>query len=321
MNILFDSIKDELGQVHERLTDRLPSSAGPLKEMIQFAFSSKGKLLRPALAILSGHLTGKLHSKHFVLAELTELIHTASLVHDDLLDDAATRRGQEACHLKWGAKISVIIGDFLFAQASLKLGELENTETVKIYAKVLADLCTGEISQAQNRFKLEFADWNNYLKKSSFKTASLFAAATQSAAILNNQKTEVVQKMFDYGHNLGIAFQIIDDLIDFTSSAERLGKPSLGDLKQGLFTAPILFALEKPKYAPELIKLIESGFTENNTLIEAKNLIEASGAFQETFKFAQNYTQKALASLDGFEDNAYKKDLKQITEFILQRNF
>ena len=160
-NILFRSVSSELESVQEHLADQLPLKAGSLKEMVKFVLSGKGKLLRPALAILSGHLTGELKNKHFILAQITELIHTASLVHDDLLDEASLRRGQETCHLKWGTKVSVIVGDFLFAQASLKLGEIENTEIVKIYAKVLADLCTGEVSQAQNRFNLQFADWDN----------------------------------------------------------------------------------------------------------------------------------------------------------------
>ena len=320
-NILFRSVSSELESVQEHLADQLPLKAGSLKEMVKFVLSGKGKLLRPALAILSGHLTGELKNKHFILAQITELIHTASLVHDDLLDEASLRRGQETCHLKWGTKVSVIVGDFLFAQASLKLGEIENTEIVKIYAKVLADLCTGEVSQAQNRFNLQFADWDNYLNKSISKTASLFSAATQSAAILNQQNPEIVQKMFLYGHNLGLAFQIIDDLIDFTSSSEELGKPALGDLKQGVFTAPLLFAIQKPEYKNQLAQLINSRFETEGDLLTAQKLISDSGAFKETLDFAQGFISKALTALDNFEDNIYKQDLKQIAEFILQRNF
>ena len=153
------------------------------------------------------------------------------------------------------------------------------------------------------------------------KTASLFSAATQSAAILNQQNPEIVQKMFLYGHNLGLAFQIIDDLIDFTSSSEELGKPALGDLKQGVFTAPLLFAIQKPEYKNQLAQLINSRFETEGDLLTAQKLISDSGAFKETLDFAQGFISKALTALDNFEDNIYKQDLKQIAEFILQRNF
>jgi geranylgeranyl pyrophosphate synthase len=149
----------------------------------------------------------------------------------------------------------------------------------------------------------------------------LFSAATQSAAILNQQNPEIVQKMFLYGHNLGLAFQIIDDLIDFTSSSEELGKPALGDLKQGVFTAPLLFAIQKPEYKNQLTQLINSRFETEGDLQMAQKLISDSGAFKETLDFAQSFISKALTALDNFEDNIYKQDLKQIAEFILQRNF
>jgi all-trans-nonaprenyl-diphosphate synthase len=319
---LFKSIKDDLKKVEQNLLEKLPSESGPLAEIIKFVMSSKGKRLRPALALLCGHLTNSglpLASEHYTLAELTELIHTASLVHDDVLDEAASRRGEQTCHLKWGTKVSIIVGDFLFAQASVKLGELNNTEVVKIYAKVLSDLCTGEIIQAQQRFELNSINWTTYLNKSISKTASLFAAATKSAAILNKQNTEVIEQMHSYGLNLGIAFQLIDDLIDFTSTAEELGKPAMGDLSQGIFTAPTLYALENSQFKDDLKELIISRFVEPTSIDKARELIEASGAFEKTKELANSYIQKAFVSLNSFPENAYKKDLIDLGKFVLSR--
>lgn len=322
---LFKSIQAELAQLESHLTDEIPKLSGPLCDMLRFILNSKGKRLRPALALLSGKLTSpnkQLQPKHFKLASLTELIHSASLVHDDVIDDADSRRGQETSHLKWGGKIAVIIGDFLFAQASVKLGELENTRIVKIYADVLASLCIGEITQAQHRFDLNNLNWQNYLDKSYSKTASLFAAATQSAAILNEQNETVVNNLFEYGKNLGLAFQIIDDLIDFTSSAEELGKPAMGDLLQGILTAPVLYALEDNNCKDNLKELIVSRFHEDASSLEkAKDLIEASGAYDKTFKLAESYAAKALNAISDFPESNVKTDLKDLVDFVLQRNF
>ncbi len=321
---LFSSIEADLQSLETYLVNQLPGECGPLSSAVKFVMESGGKRLRPALAIVSGYLSskeGKINEKHFVLAQLTELIHSASLVHDDLIDEAAVRRGKETCHLKWGSKLSVIIGDFLFAQASVKLGKLGNTEVVKIYAKVLADLCTGEVAQAWQRFDLSTVNWDNYIQKSISKTASLFAAATRSAGILNNLSEEEVESLTNYGQNLGIAFQIIDDLIDFTSTEADLGKPYMGDLKGGIFTAPVLYALENLKFASPLKELIQKRFAEENDLKIAKAIIEECGALEQTHKLAENYILKAEEELKKFPDSIYKSDLLTLNKFVLVRKF
>jgi all-trans-nonaprenyl-diphosphate synthase len=319
---LFGSVAAQLQEVERSLTQDLPAACGPLADIVRFIMLNGGKRLRPALTLLSGCLTSpslSLSPKHYILAQLTELIHTASLVHDDLLDEADSRRGQESCHMKWGSKVAVIMGDFLFAQASVRLGELNNTEIVKIYAKVLADLCTGEVVQAQHRFNLETLTWQAYLNKSVSKTASLFAAATMSAAILNEQPAEIVQALFLYGQNLGIAFQIVDDLLDFTSTTEALGKPALGDLAQGVFTAPVLYALEDTLVSVGLKELIYTRFTEKETLLKAKELISSAGVLAKTHELANTYVLKAIQCLAPFEDNPFKKDLLLLGDYVLAR--
>jgi all-trans-nonaprenyl-diphosphate synthase len=332
--ISFESIHLDLEIVDKNLSVELPKICGPLAEIISFIMSASGKRIRPALALLVGYLTsldseslkstnsGKasLKPQHFILAELTELIHTASLVHDDLLDQSIQRRGQETIHLKWGTKVAVITGDFLFAQASVKLGEINNTEIVSIYAQVLAELCIGEINQAQSRFDLSKIDLNNYITKSTNKTASLFSAATKSAALLNQLPNHQVEQMFSYGQNLGIAFQIIDDLIDFTSESKELGKPAMGDLMQGIFTAPVIYALQDETVNLQLKELIKTRFADPGSLNEAKDLISSSGGFDKTLQLAESYVTKALTELESFPNSAYKENLQQIAQFVLKRH-
>ncbi len=325
LNFQFSSIQAEISHFEEIIIKELIPQAGPLGEIIKSILITGGKRIRPSLALILGNLSSaeqKLTKKHYELAQLTELIHTASLVHDDILDEAPSRRGKESIHIKWGTKISVIAGDFLFAQASVKLGKLENNEVVCIYADVLANLCTGELKQAQYRFDVANLNWDNYLEKSFHKTASLFSAATKSAGLLNNQSPEIINELYNFGKNLGLAFQIIDDLLDFTSAEKDLGKPILGDLKQGILTAPVLFALENTSgnIKLDLINLIQNRFPDViNDLQKAKVIIEGSGAFEKTFDLAKSYIQQANDNLKNLPDNQYKQELFSLGNFILAR--
>jgi len=256
-------IENELNILEVNLTNKLSEEGKLLSDIIKHIFSAGGKRLRPALCFLIAKGTGEIKDKHYIQAELTELIHTASLIHDDIIDSANFRRGKETISNLWNNKVSVIAGDFLFAQASVRLGEVENNEIVKIYAKVLSDLCDGEIEQFTYKFNTTIS-WDYYIQKSTTKTASLFSGACKGAAIINNQSPEVIKKANDFGLNLGIAFQIVDDILDFTSSSKDLGKDVCSDLKQGLVTAPTLYALiEKNEKSNKLKTLIESRFNNN----------------------------------------------------------
>ena len=327
LNFQFSSIQAELAQLEQIIINEFIPQAGPLTEIIKYILMNGGKRIRPSLALVIGNLSStsqnnKLSPKHYELAQLTELIHTASLVHDDILDEAISRRGKDSIHVKWDTKISVITGDFLFAQASVKLGKLECNEIVCIYADVLANLCIGELKQAQYRFDIANLNWDNYLEKSFHKTASLFAATTKSAGLLNNQSPEIINDLYNFGKNLGLAFQIIDDLLDFISTEKDLGKPILTDLKQGILTAPVLYALNDSNESIKLnlTNLIQSRFPDgSNNLKEAEKIIKESGAFEKTFNLAKSYIQQANDNLKALPDNEYKKDLFLLGDFILAR--
>ncbi|MBI1858540.1 MAG: polyprenyl synthetase family protein [Candidatus Melainabacteria bacterium] len=313
-------IQDELKLVEQKLYSNIPQKDNLLSEIISYILKAGGKRIRPSLSLLIAKGTGQVIKKHIILAELTELIHTASLIHDDIIDSSLLRRGRETINSLWNNKVSVIAGDYLFAQASVRLGEIENNEIVKIYAKVLSDLCCGEIEQFVNKFKTNIS-WNYYIDKSMSKTGSLFAAACKGAAILNELSVSEIELANNYGRCVGIAFQIKDDLLDFTSSAEELGKESCSDLKNGLITAPTLFALTSEDSRKEQLKqLIESEFkTDHENYDKAIRLVHELGGCEKAEELADKYIREAKNSLSFIKDNVIKEHLSTAADFIVKR--
>ena len=316
----FKIIANELNIVEENLTTKLPAKSKLLKEIISYIFLAGGKRLRPALSFLFAKATGEINEKHIVLSELTELIHTASLIHDDIIDSAKLRRGRETINFLWNDKISVISGDFLFAQASVRLGILENSEIVKIYANVLSELCDGEIEQYSLLFNTNIT-WDDYIQKSTSKTASLFSACCKSAAILNSAEKNIINQAKDFGLFLGIAFQIVDDILDFTSSSDNLGKEVCSDLQRGIITAPTLYALKSTdERAKQIRTLIENRFNETEAdLDKVIRLIFELGGCDKAKELAASYINKALESISFIHNHEVKSALIEITKMVIKK--
>lgn len=316
----FQTINDELNTVENNLKNDLASKGKLLKEIISYIFESGGKRIRPALCLLTGKATGTITEKHIILAEITELIHTASLIHDDIIDSAKLRRGKETINSLWNDKISVITGDFLFAEASVRLGILENTDIVKIYAKVLSDLCSGEIDQFSSLYNTDIS-WEYYIEKSTAKTASLFAACCKSSTILNNKSQEVISQADNFGKCFGIAFQIIDDILDFTGSSKELGKEICADLKQGIITAPVIFALKSTDERARQIKiLIQNRFNDDvKDFDKTIRLICELGSCEKAKNLAFKYVNKAKENLSFIPEAEIKQLFSNALDYILSR--
>lgn len=324
LSALLEPVKEELELVEKFLNSNLVDDSPFIEELLGQVFKAGGKRIRPALSLLVGKASsnprGELGRLHIILAVLTELIHTASLVHDDVIDNASLRRGQETVNRKWSDKLAVLTGDLLFAQASVCLSRLMNPPIVGIYGQVLGDLCAGEIRQMRQQFVLS-TGWDAYIQKSIWKTASLFAAGTQSAAILNRCPDEVVMSMKEYGLNLGICFQIVDDLLDVTSDSNKLGKPAGSDLSQGLITAPTLFVLERgDKAAKRLEDLIRTrAVSSPEGVEESLELIRTNGGVEATVTLANKYAKLAGDSLARLQVSEYRDSLAQIVDWLLTR--
>lgn len=324
LGLLLEPVKEELEQVEKFLNSNLVDDSPFIEELLGQVFRAGGKRIRPALVLLTAKATsspkGHVGRLHIILSVLTELIHTASLVHDDVLDSASLRRGQETVNRKFSDKLAVLTGDLLFAQASVCLSRLMNPSIVGIYGQVLGDLCAGEIRQMRQQFVIS-TDWEAYTQKSIWKTASLFSAGTQSAPILNAAGDEVIGPMKAYGLNLGVCFQIVDDLLDVTSNSHALGKAAGSDLTQGVITAPAMYVLERNDGpAHRLDQLIRSrSVTTPEGVEEALEIIRNNGGIERTVELARHYARKAHDSLVVLAPSQYRDSLDSLIDWLLIR--
>ena len=290
-----------------------------LQAAAEHLFSAGGKRLRPGIVLLiSRALTSEkeeLPMKHRKLAQITEMIHTASLVHDDVVDEADTRRGVETVHSRFDPRIAVLAGDFLFAQASWHLANLDNVNVVKLLSRVIMDLAEGEIKQNLNRFD-SAQSFSKYINKSYCKTASLIANSCKAAGVLSGINDKNLNSLYDFGKNIGLAFQVVDDILDFTGNDKQLGKPAVSDLASGYLTAPVLYALEENK---QLSVLINRELAEKDDLDDALNIIMNSNAIESSRKLAEDFAMLSKEAIVWLPDSEYKRALMALPEFVLSR--
>jgi len=257
----------------------------------------------------------KLKNEHIRLAEIIEIIHTASLLHDDVIDDCEIRRGSGSVNSQFSNKIAVLAGDFLFAQSSWYLANLNNLEVVRIISKVITDFAEGEVQQALTSFDVS-TSINNYINKSFYKTASLLASSCKAAAIISDTNIDTQNRFYNYGKHLGLAFQIIDDILDVTSTDQTMGKPAGLDLKNGNLTAPLLFALNE---CPKLYKLIEREFENDGDKEDAIKLIKSTNGIEQAKDLAIEHAQASIQNLKYMDKNKSIEDLTALSESIIKR--
>ncbi|KAI9723644.1 MAG: hypothetical protein M1812_000944 [Candelaria pacifica] len=249
------------------------------------------------------------------LAEITELIHTASLLHDDVIDSSLSRRSSPSANIAFGNKMAVLAGDFLLGRASVALARLRDAEVIELLATVIANLVEGEFMQLRNTALDETTPvWTEdtvsyYLQKTYLKSASLISKSCRAAALLGQSSPEVVEAAYAYGKNLGLAFQLVDDMLDYTISGEELGKPAGADLELGLATAPLLFAWKENQ---ELGALVGRKFREEGDVQRARHLVSRSDGLAQTKALAQEYADKAVQAISGFPDSEAKDGLNQM---------
>ncbi|XP_072955040.1 solanesyl-diphosphate synthase 2, chloroplastic-like [Typha angustifolia] len=321
LSLLLEVVADDLQKLNENLKSIVGAENPVLVSAAEQIFGAGGKRLRPALVFLVSRATAqfaglkKLTVQHERLAEIIELIHTASLVHDDVLDDSGMRRGKETIHQLYGTRVAVLAGDFMFAQSSWYLANLENLEVIKLVSQVIKDFASGEIKQASSLFDCDLS-LDNYLLKSYYKTASLVAASTKAAAIFSGVSKSLCDEMYEYGKNLGLSFQVVDDILDFTQSAEQLGKPAGSDLAKGNLTAPVIFALEKE---PKLREIIDSEFSEAGSLETAIELVHKCGGIKRAQELAQEKAELALQNLQHLPQSKFRTALEDMVKYNLER--
>ena len=315
---LLHPVEDDLDVLLADLRALIGAGHPILQAAAEHLFAAGGKRIRPGIVLLFSRAiarVGGLSPRHRRLAEITEMIHTASLVHDDVVDEAATRRGVATVHSRFNHRVAVLAGDFLFAQASWHLANLDDLEVVKLLSRVIMDLADGEVRQGLYRYDTG-QSFETYLEKSYCKTASLIANSARAAGVLSGLPATHLDGLHRFGRQLGLAFQVVDDILDFTGSDQQLGKPAASDLASGYLTAPALYALEE---RPQLARLIEREFSQEGDLEQALALVRGCEAIARSRALAEGFTREAHAAIDWLPPSEPRSALRALPEFVLSR--
>lgn len=314
--------RPHLSHLCETIKKELNSSITPLREVSHYYFDGQGKYIRPMIVLLAAGAcnlhasdTRTILPSQEIVVMVSEMIHTASLVHDDVIDGADTRRGKVSVNKMFGEKMSVLAGDYILSCASQALAKLGNSEVVELLAKVVDDLVKGEFMQLGSK---EHPDerFNHYLEKTYKKTASLIACCCKAVAVFGNCSPMVQEIAFQYGRNIGMAFQVVDDILDFVASDGEMGKPTAADLRLGLATAPVLFACEQ---FPDLNALIMRRFKGPNDVEEARQAVHKSDGIARSYTLASQYAKEAVKQINKLSPSPERDALVKITEQVLQR--
>ena len=316
---LLDPIAAELIRVEEALASQVRGFEAGVSDYIQYVLGGSGKRLRPALALLAGGATGGINEGHITLGVIVELIHVATLVHDDVLDEAHLRHGLQTSNSRWGNEISVLLGDCLFAH-SLRLASAYPTTTVcRRVSEATNIVCSGEILQTQRKFDLNLT-LDRYLDIINMKTGSLFAVSCELGGLLNAAPPEVVKRLTEFGSNLGIAYQIYDDCVDIFGQERQAGKSLGTDMKKGKLTLPFLLLLQHADAAnrQELGEMIFRD--EPSARTRLMSLVMSNGVVSESLLTIDKYISRAEANLAGLPANAYSKTLGSLLLFIAEKS-
>jgi geranylgeranyl pyrophosphate synthase len=316
---IYAPVKKELAFFDESLKSVGEGDAPWLHEPLSHALKGGGKRLRPALVFLSGSFYDFNVARIMPIALAVELMHLATLVHDDTIDNSFTRWGRPTVNKIWGMEKAVLLGDYLFAKAGELTARTENIRVIKLLPQTLMIITNGELAQAANTYKINVSR-EQYLFRVTSKTAALFIMATESGAVLGGSPEPAIQIMHDYALNMGIAFQIIDDILDFTSTEEEMGKPVGSDLLQGNATLPAMMLIERYPADNPVNKLFEDKTADRKKLVaQTIDMVRNSTIIQECYDLAADYKNKACADLKKLPAIPSRDALFTLGDFIVGR--
>lgn len=323
VTIDFDYIKNlttaETKAVDQLILNELSSDVVLINQIGHYIISNGGKRLRPMLLLLAGKALGNFSEHHLTLAAVIEFIHTATLLHDDVVDESELRRGQESANAVWGNAASVLVGDYLYSSAFEMMVRTNSMRVMDIMSKTTTAIAEGEVLQLLNCNNPDTTE-DKYLEVIARKTAILFSTATRLAAVISDADSKIEEALTLYGQQLGVAFQLIDDALDYTAaSAEQLGKNLGDDLAEGKPTLPLIYAISHgtPEQAQVIIDAIRNG--SRDTFAEVYQIVKDTKAIEYTEHCADQAAEKAIAALDCLPDSEYKTALEQLARFSVQR--
>ena len=314
-------IADDLGAVEAKLTEQTASEYTFVDMAVQHVVEGGGKRLRPILVVLSAKVCGYEGSDAHTLAAVVELIHVASLVHDDVLDEAAIRRGRETLQTKWGNKVAVLVGDYLHARVlSMLVSRRADDPAMAVLADTTQAMCEGEVIHAYKSGDFDISE-AEYLKIISFKTGKLIAASCTLGAHLGTTEAAQIEALTTYGQQIGTAFQIVDDLLDFTEDSDKLGKNAFGDLREGKLTFPIIYARTVCDNDEKQIleKMLKPDTSETEAIAFVEALFQRYGVETHCLKVAQDYADRAKAALAVLPETPARIALEQLADYVVSR--
>ncbi len=313
-------IKSDLEKTDQVLIDHLSSDVALINQMSNYIIGAGGKRLRPLLLLLCARATGYKGEHHHLMAAVIELIHTATLLHDDIVDESATRRGKNTANEVWGNAPSVLVGDFLYSRAFEMMVKPGSMDIMKILAKATNEIAQGEVLQLLNCQNSNLTK-EEYYQVIERKTAVLFQAATQIGGVLSAVNAEEELALKNYGLHLGNAFQIIDDVLDYQSDAQTMGKEVGDDLAEGKTTLPMIYALENTSGAEKQILEDAINNADNSNISQVIDILNKVKAFDYTNSKAQESAQLAKQSLNLMPDSEYKDALILLCDLSLKRKY
>lgn len=288
-----------------------------LRAALEHLLAAGGKRIRPTLVLLVGGMLGGDPDMLVTLGASVELLHTATLVHDDLIDGALLRRGAETINARWSSAATVLTGDFLFARAAKLASETDDPALIRLFANTLATIVNGELTQLFSARGVINRD--NYYQRIYAKTASLFEMSARAGAMVSTDNHAVTEAMRKYGYELGMAFQIVDDLLDFTGEQTAVGKPLGSDLLQGLVTLPAIYYSEMNPDHPDVRSLAAGGWGDHERMERLVQTIRGSNAIQQAMREAERSVERAIACLESFEDGAARAALEDLAKYVVDR--
>ncbi|MBA2173873.1 heptaprenyl diphosphate synthase component II [Halobacillus locisalis] len=317
--MIYSFLKNDLSIIENAVNETIQSDNPVLREASSQLLQAGGKRIRPVFVLLSGKFGDYDIEKMKSVAVSLELIHTASLVHDDVIDEAELRRGEPTIKSRWDNRIAMYTGDYIFARSLENLSALDNPRAHQTLAKTMVDLCLGEIEQIRDKYATD-QHLRSYLRRIKRKTAILIAASCRLGAIASNASPDHEKALWMYGYYVGMSYQIIDDVLDFTASEKELGKPAGGDLLQGNITLPVLYSMENPAFKRSL----EEAFLYKDTLTQETiapliQEIKTNGSIERSLEVSDRYLQKAYKSLEKLPAGRAKQTLKGIAKYIGKR--
>ncbi len=314
-------VEDHLDKFQDYFKGRMKSKVSLLDMIVSYLSKKKGKRIRPTLVFLSAEICGGSCERTYVGASLVELLHTATLIHDDVVDASSVRRGIASINAVWNNKIAVLVGDYLLGKGLLTAIDGGEFEFLKASSNAVRRMSEGELLQIQKSNEADL-DEETYFKIISDKTASLMASCCEIGALSASADPAQHAALRDYGENIGIAFQIRDDIFDFSGSSKSIGKPVGNDLKEKKITLPLLFALRQAEKseAKAILKLVKSGKISKGEIKQVGEFVRSRGGLDYAEKKALEYKNAALAAIEDFADNPAKRSLAALTDYIIERN-